>query len=316
MGYLYGFVIAFSISYLLIPRLKKLAFKIGFVDKPTERKKHKSPIPLLGGIGIFAGFFSGYFILGKSMNPNFFSILIASFLIFAIGLVDDWYKTRGKEFAVWPRILVQIISAVIVYHSGIVFRGFTNPFTHEYIVLPVWMQFILSITWLLGVTTVINWSDGMDGLAGGLSAISATTLFVVALAKGQPDSAMMSMLVVGAALGFLRYNKHPAEVYMGDSGANFLGFILGIIALDGAFKQTTMISVSIPILALGIPIFDNLFVIAKRFWEGTPIYKADSRQIHYRLLSSGLTQKQVVSFLYLMSVCLSLVSIILLLLKV
>ncbi|WP_330602808.1 MraY family glycosyltransferase [Anaerosolibacter carboniphilus] len=299
-----------------MPILKEYAVSVNFVDKPTGRKKHKEPIPLIGGVAIFFGFLCGYIFLIKPVDQKFFSILIASFLILLIGLVDDWYKTQGKEFSVWPRLAVQTISAVIVYFSGIVFYGFTNPFTQQYIVLPEFLQFILTVLWLLGVTTVINWSDGMDGLAGSLTAIAGSTLFVVALAKGQNDSALLSVLVVGAVLGFLRYNRHPAQVFMGDSGANFLGFLLGVIALDGAFKQATFISILIPVLALGVPIFDNIFVVVRRFLNGQPIYKADAGQIHHRLLSSGLNPKQVVVFINLISVCLSLMSIIILLLKV
>jgi UDP-GlcNAc:undecaprenyl-phosphate GlcNAc-1-phosphate transferase len=316
MIYFSAFLIVFIIVYSLIPRLTKLAFKTDFVDKPTERKKHIEPVPLLGGLGIFIGFISGYLIFIRPINTKFIAILISSFLVFSIGIIDDWCKTRSKEFPVSPRLVIQILAAIIVYKAGIVFYGFTNPFTHTYVLLPVWIQFILSVTWILGVTTVINWSDGMDGLAGSLATISASTLFLVALAKGQHNSAMLAILIIGAALGFLKYNKHPAQIFMGDSGANFLGFILGIIALDGAFKQTTLISIFIPILALGVPIFDNVFVIIRRFLDGNPIYKADATQIHHRLLSTGLNQKQVVTAISLLSVCLSLVSIILLLLEV
>jgi UDP-GlcNAc:undecaprenyl-phosphate GlcNAc-1-phosphate transferase len=316
MIYFSAFLIVFIIVYSLIPRLRILAFKLDFVDKPTERKKHIEPVPLLGGLGIFIGFISGYLIFIRPINTKFVAIFISSFLVLSIGIVDDWYKTRSKEFPVSPRLIIQFFSAIIVYKAGIVFYGFTNPFTHTYVLLPVWIQFILSVTWLLGVTTVINWSDGMDGLAGSLATISASTLFLVALAKGQHNSSMMAILLIGAVLGFLKYNKHPAQIFMGDSGANFLGFILGIIALDGAFKQTTLISIFIPILALGVPIFDNIFVIIKRFSVGKPIYKADATQIHHRLLSTGLNQKQVVTAISLLSVCLSLVSIILLLLEV
>ena len=316
MKYFYSSFTAFLLVYILIPYLRKLAVKLDFVDMPTERKKHKEPVPLLGGVGIFVGFIFAYFVFVAPFNRESVSILAGSLLVLSIGLVDDWYKTRGIEFPALPKFLVQVLAAIIVYSSGIVFRGFTNPFTHEYILLPPVVQFLLSITWLVGVTTVINFSDGMDGLAGSLSAISGSTLFVVALTKGQPDSAIMAIILVGSTLGFLRYNKHPAQIFMGDSGATFLGFILGVIALDGAFKQTTMISIFIPILALGVPIFDNLFVVFKRFKDKKPIYQADTSQIHYRLLSTGLNQKQVVMFICLVSVCLNLLSIILLLLKV
>ncbi|MCX7748907.1 MAG: undecaprenyl/decaprenyl-phosphate alpha-N-acetylglucosaminyl 1-phosphate transferase [Clostridia bacterium] len=316
MKFVFAFLVVFIIVYVLIPALKKVALKVGFVDRPTGRKKHKRPVPLLGGLGIFIGFVFTYSIFIRPINKEFISILAAASLILIIGLIDDWFKTKGKEFPVLPRLVIQILAAVMVYKAGIVFYGFTNPITHEYIVLPQWIQFVLTITWILGVTTVINWSDGMDGLAGSISAISAATLFVVALVKHQTDSAMMSLILLGAIAGFLKYNRHPAQVFMGDSGANFLGFILGIVALDGAFKQATLVSLLVPILALGVPILDNLFVVIRRLVQKKPIYQADSGQIHHRLLATGLSQKQVLVFLSLVSLCSSFLSIIILLLKI
>lgn len=317
--YAVAFLLSFIIVYLLIPPLSKLAFRIDFVDRPRkdqERKIHKEPIPLTAGFAIFIGFAVTYLLFGDQLNQQSMAVLLGSLLILSIGTVDDWFKTQGKDFPALPKLIIQVLAAVIVYASGIAFTGFYNPFTEAYVWLPVWLQFILTILWIFGVTTVINFSDGMDGLAGGLSAISAGTLFVVALAKGQSDSAMMAVILVGVALAYLKYNKPPAKVFMGDAGATFLGFILSVIALDGAFKHATFWSLLIPILALGVPIFDNIFVVIRRFLQGKPIYQADASQVHYRLLRTGMNQKQVVSFLYLVSVCLSLSSIILLLLQV
>lgn len=316
LGYLFAFLTSFITVVLVTPLLIKFAVKIDFVDRPTERKKHKTPIPLLGGVGIFLGFMIGYILFVDHIEKRSVAIIFSSFLIILIGIIDDWYKTKSKEFPVFPRLMVQIFAAIIIYASGIRFSGFTNPFTHMYIVLPVWLQFILTIMWIFGVTTVINFSDGMDGLAGGLCTISGSTLFIVALFMGQTVSAMMSILLVGASIGFLRYNRYPARTFMGDSGANFMGFILAVIALDGAFKNATLISIFIPILALGLPIFDNIFVVVKRFLSGKPVYKADATQLHHRLLKAGLTPKQVVFVLYLLSMCLNLTSIIILLLPV
>lgn len=319
MKYLLAFCLSFAVVWALIPLLRRLAFHIGFIERPDpekERKIHKEPLPLTGGIGIFAGFAAVYpFFTGKP-DGRALAILAGSLLILGIGIVDDWYKVNGKDFPVFPRLMVQVGAAVVVYACGIVFTGFNNPFTGEMVILPVWLQFLSTVLWIFGVTTVINFTDGIDGLAGGLSSISASTLFVVALAKGQTDSAIMASILVGVALGYLRYNKHPAKILMGDSGATFLGFILSIIALDGAFKQATIISLFVPVLALGLPIFDNIFVVLKRFAERKPIYKADTSQVHHRLLSKGLNQKQVVAFLYLVSLCFSLSAIIILLLNV
>jgi len=313
MKYFAAFAMAFTIVYVLIPVLGKLSFKIGFVDIPNERKIHKHPVPIMGGIGMFIGFVVVFLLFVRHEGEKTLAVLLGSLLVIGIGIVDDWYKAHGKDFPALPKLFVQIAAAIIIYKSGIVFWGFHDPFRQTDVILPVWLQFFFTVMWIFGVTTVINFSDGMDGLAGGISSISATTLFIVALAKGQSISAMMAIILVGTILGFLRYNKHPAKIFMGDAGATFLGFILSIIALDGTFKQATVLSIFIPVLALGVPIFDNIFVVLKRIWERKPIYKADNSQIHFRLMSHGLNQKQVVVFLYLVSLCFSLTSIIVLL---
>ncbi len=316
MNYLLAFSMAFVIVYVLIPPLRKLALKIGFVDMPTERKLHPEPVPHLASLGIFAGFIITFILFSDGINRQKIGILFGSVLVLSIGIIDDWYKTHGLDFPALPKFIVQASAAVFAYFSGIVFTGFNNPFTNDYVMLSPVLQFILTVTWIFGVTTVINFSDGLDGLAGSLSTISAVTLFVVALAKGQTRSAMMAIILVGVALGYLKYNKPPARIYMGDAGAGFMGFILGIIALDGAFKQATVLSLFVPILALGVPIFDNLFVVIKRFKNKKPIYKADRSQAHYRLLSAGLNPKQAVGVLCLINICLSLTSIIIVLLNV
>lgn len=316
MKYLLATIIAFSTVFILTPILMKLAFKYNFTDKPTKRKKHKGETPLCGGIAMFIGFFLAYFI--AFYNYSFdekYGIFIGALLILIIGIVDDYYKSIGKEFGITPRLIVQLLAAVIVFKSGISFEGFTNPFTDEYITLSPIVQFVLTITWIFGVTTVINWSDGMDGLAGGLSFISAMTFAATAIILGQPPSLLFSLITAGVVLAFLYYNRYPAKVFMGDSGANFLGFILSIIALDGAFKGATILSLMIPILALAVPIFDNIFVIFKRVSEGKPIYQADRSQIHYRLQEKGLNTNQIVTFISIISLTCSVISVLLLLIK-
>lgn len=330
MNYIVGAVVSFVIAYLTIPGIMKLSNKIGFTDKPTERKKHRGAIPLCGGIGIYIGFFVSYFLLTSyDVNHKLFIfsggnlydkhqqllVFIGATLILAIGLIDDYYKSKGKEFPIYPRFIVQIIAAIIVFKAGIFFHGFTNPFSGQIITLPIQIQFILTITWIFGVTTVINWSDGMDGLAGGISVVSALTFFFAAMILGQSISASNSIILAGAIFGFLLYNRYPAKVFMGDSGANLIGYLLSIIALDGTFKQATVVSLFIPILALAVPIFDNLFVVFKRFREGNPVYQADRSQMHYRLEKKGLTPRQVVFYIVSISVICSTISILLLLIK-
>lgn len=317
-NYYFALNISFIIVCLVMPKFISVANKIGFVDKPNNRKKHKDLTPLSGGIVMYIGFFLTYpfFINFQKKVEDVIVIFLAATLVIIIGIVDDYYKGLGKEFPIYPRVIIQILAATMVFKIGIVFRGITNPLNGEFILFSYWMQYILTITWIFGITTVINWSDGMDGLAGSLASISAMTMFIVAITKGQINSAYMSITLIGVILAFLMYNIHPAKVFMGDSGANFLGFILSIIALEGAFKQATIISIFVPILALGVPIFDNIFVVFKRFLAGKPVYEADRSQIHYRLLEKGMNVKQIVSYICILSGCLSLISLLILMIIV
>jgi len=315
MDYILAMVVSLLSALMTMPFLMKLANKLHFTDKPSERKQHKTPTPLCGGIALYIGFFISYFLFVRDDLEQQIIVFVAATLIVLIGLIDDWYKTKGKEFPIFPRLVIQLLSAILVFKAGIVFEGFTNPITGNFIELNQAIQFLLTITWIFGVTTVINWSDGMDGLAGGLSLISAITFFLAAIILNQPKSALVSIILAGVICGFLYYNKYPAKVFMGDSGANLLGFILSITALDGAFKQATILSLFIPILALAVPIFDNLFVIIKRFSEGKPVYQADRSQIHYRLEEKGFSTVQVIKYIMLISFIFSASSIVLLLLR-
>lgn len=316
MDYIFAMVVSLLIALITIPFLMKLANKLHFTDKPNKRKQHKMPTPLCGGIALYVGFFISYFIFVKDDLKQQLTVFVAATMIVLIGLIDDWYKTKGKEFPIFPRLVIQLLSAILVFKAGIYFKGFTNPITSNFIEFNGTVQFLLTITWIFGVTTVINWSDGMDGLAGGLSLISAITFFLAAIILNQSDnSALVSIILTGVIIGFLYYNKYPAKVFMGDSGANFLGFILSVTALNGTFKQATVLSLFIPILALAVPIFDNLFVIFKRFTEGKPVYQADRSQIHFRLEEKGFSTVKVVNYIMLISFIFSSISIILLLLK-
>ncbi len=319
MFYFLAFISALLIMLAVTPQFRKLAYRINYLEKPRadiERKVHKEPKPYLAAVGMFLSFWILYLAFGRSFTTKTLTIFASSFMIFAIGMADDWFKINGKDLKALPKMLVQLFACILVYKADILLRGFTNPFDGTYVLLPHWLQFLLTVLWLFGVTTVINFADGLDGLAGGIACISACTLFVVALAKGQNVSALMAVLLVGICLGYLRYNRFPAKILMGDAGATFLGFMLGLISLDGAFKQATVISIFVPILALGLPIFDNIFVVFKRMKAGKPVYIGDSGQVHFRLLSKGLTQKQTVYVLYLVCICLNLSAIILFLLKV
>jgi UDP-N-acetylmuramyl pentapeptide phosphotransferase/UDP-N-acetylglucosamine-1-phosphate transferase len=318
---LYGiaFVVTFILVIILMPLFSKLATRFDFTDKPTERKKHKTPIPLSGGVAMFFAISVGFLIFvmfREYATPALWAVLGGAALIVVVGLVDDLSKARFKEFPVWPRLLVQIGAASIAFAAGVRFTGFTNPLTEQFIYLDIWLQYVLTVLWFVGLITAFNFMDGLDGLSGLLALGSGLTFFVVALAMNQPESAFMSAIFVAAVSGFLRFNLPPAKVYMGDSGAYLLGYMLAAISLHGVFKQATVISLTIPMLAMGVPIFDSILVVVRRVLARKPAHVADSSNIthiHFRLLKNGMKPVHAVMLIFLLSACLNLASIIILL---
>jgi len=314
-----AFVVIFILMLIIMPIFSKLAEKMDFTDKPTERKKHKLPMPLSGGMAMFVAFSVGFFVFtvgGYTFDPVLFAVLIGAALIVAVGLVDDYSKSKGKEFPVWPRLLVHIGSAVILFAAGIRFTGFFNPLSGLYVYMPYPLQFILTVLWVVGLVTAFNFMDGLDGLSGLLALVAGATFFIVAIYMGQSDSAFLAVIFVGMVGGFLRYNLPPAKVYMGDSGAYLLGFLLAAISLHGAFKQATVISLMIPMLAMGVPIFDGILVVARRIIARKPAHIADASNIthmHFRLIREGMKPAHALTLIILLSVCLNLAGIIIML---
>ena len=313
MQYALAGVFSFVLVFFSVPYVQRLALRTGFLDMPNQRKIHKDPIPLLGGLAMYAGFVLTA-ALFTQRTEQFWGVTLGGFLIFAIGIVDDYFKTRCRELPAWPKFVVQLIAASILPLFDVSIQGIHVPFLHVgFLVFPGWLRVVTTVVWVVGITNMMNFLDGLDGLAAGIAAISATTLFLIALVKAHDGMAMFSVILIGCALGFLRHNFHPARIFMGDAGATFLGYVLAAIAVDGAFKSATLVSVVIPVLALGVPIMDAFYVIIRRFRENRPIYVADRGHTFHHLMSSGLTQKQTVTFLYLLGICFSLVSIVILL---
>jgi UDP-N-acetylmuramyl pentapeptide phosphotransferase/UDP-N-acetylglucosamine-1-phosphate transferase len=325
---LIAFAAAVIMVLALMPVFIKLAHKFDFTDKPTERKKHATPVPLVGGAAMFLAFTAGFLIFiafmeVESAYPDdllsaraIAAILTGAAMIVGIGLVDDYSKTRSREFPILPRLLIKIAAACLAFAAGIRFTGFTNPFTDAYITFPFGVQLLLTILWFVGLITAINFMDGLDGLAGLLALLPGCTLFLVAMSMNQTKSAIMSVLFLGAVAGFLRYNLR-GRVWMGDSGAYLLGYLLAVISLHGIFKQATMISMLIPMLALAVPIVDSITVVVRRILAKKPAYEADTTSeithIHYRLTKSGMKPKYAVAMIFLISACLNLTAIILML---
>ncbi|MCL2840019.1 MAG: undecaprenyl/decaprenyl-phosphate alpha-N-acetylglucosaminyl 1-phosphate transferase [Defluviitaleaceae bacterium] len=325
MMHFYGiaFAAVFVLVLVLMPQMAKLAHKLDFTDKPTERKKHKAPMPLSGGVSMFIAVFVGFIIFVfttdlfvEGVDIEMIAVLGGAALIVAVGVVDDYSKSKGKEFPVWPRLLIHIVSASIAFAAGVRFTGFFNPLIDQYVYLPFVLQYVLTVLWFVGLVTAFNFMDGLDGLSGLLALISGSTFFIVALHMGQPESAILAVVLVAAIAGFLRSNLPPARVYMGDSGAYLLGFMLAAISLHGAFKQATVISLIIPMLAMGVPIFDSMLVVVRRILARKPAHVADSTNIthlHFRLLREGMKPAHAVALIILLSACLNLASIILML---
>ena len=315
MLWLLAFALVFILTMCLMPLFVKLANKFDFTDKPTDRKKHRDPMPLSGGLAMFIAFTVGFLIFVIHQDPTMPYLLLGAAMIVAVGLVDDYSKSKGREFPVWPRLLVHIGAASVAFAGNIRFTGFFNHFTDTYVYLPIALQFILTVLWIVGLVTVFNFMDGLDGLSGLLALVAGSTFFVVALYMGQPESAALSAVFVAAVAGFLRFNLPPAKVYMGDSGAYLLGFVLAAISLQGAFKQATVVSIIVPMFAMGVPIFDTILVVVRRLMAHKPAHIADSSDIthiHYRLIKRGLSPRHAVLLIVLVSLCLSLTSIALL----
>jgi UDP-GlcNAc:undecaprenyl-phosphate GlcNAc-1-phosphate transferase len=300
---------AFGVVIGLVPFIRSLALRMGFVDRPGGRKIHKHPIPLMGGVAIYVGSIASMAVF-DGLSPRTMTVALGGTALVAIGLIDDWFKTKGKEFAVWPRVAVYAAVSAVPILFGIKIIGMSKFMGGGMVIFPVWFMWLSTMLWVFAITNMINFIDGVDGLASGIVTISSLTLFVISLMKGQYGTAVMAAVIAGASAAFLVYNFYPAKIFMGDAGATFLGFSLAVLAIDGAFKSATLAAVAVPILVLGVPILDTVIVFFRRILEGKGLHKADKLHTHHSLMQWGLTQTQTVSFLYLVGLLFSLISII------
>jgi len=277
---------------------------MGAVDRPDPRKVHAKSMPRMGGMAIFLAFMLIMLVsLGYGLVPHsFLGVIYGSFVIFLVGLLDDIYQLSPRV-----KLLGQIAAAAIAIYFGVVVHFVANPFDGwmnlGYFAIPV------TLLWIVGITNAINLIDGLDGLAGGVSAIAAITMGLVGIIKGQPFVTLVAFTLVGSLLGFLPYNFHPARTFMGDSGSNFLGFILGCLAIMGTAKSAALISLLLPIVILGIPIFDTFFAIIRRVYNKNPIFLPDRDHLHHRLMALGMSHRRSVLIIYGVSSLFSAVAI-------
>lgn len=312
MIYLYALAFAFSLVILLVPFVRRFAIRAGFVDRPTRRKIHSQPVPLSGGVAIFAGvILTSILFMGHS--SLFRTIIFGGLALVAIGIVDDGYKSRSLEFPVWPRLLVYIAVAFVPVWQGIAIQGISSPSSSAMILFSPLIGTVFTVVWVFALINMLNFIDGIDGLASGVCVISSLTLFAVSLITNHSETAIVAIALAGSCLAFLTYNFHPARIFMGDAGATFLGYTLAVTAIDGTLKGATLLSISVPMLALGVPILDTAIVFSRRLLEGKGLHRADNLHTHHSLMKWGLTQVQTVSFLYLIAAVFSLLSIVILL---
>ncbi|WP_435168265.1 MraY family glycosyltransferase [Paenibacillus glycanilyticus] len=302
------------LTIVFVPVMQKIALKYGIVDRPNWRKIHNRPIPLMGGAALYVACVATI-IAFQGITPLSLSITVGGALLVCIGLMDDASKSKGKDFPIWPRVIIYLSVSMIPLFFGIHMDGIMNPANGHFVGFPVWFDALGTIIWVFALINMINFIDGVDGLASGVCTLSSMTLFVTALIKGQGDIGVTAIIIGGACIGFLIYNFHPARIFMGDAGATFLGYTLAVIAIDGAFKKATFITILVPLLALGLPILDTVIVMLRRLATGKGLHQADKLHTHHALMRWGLTQVQTVSFMYLIAALFSLLSILLLVMK-
>ncbi|WP_019137926.1 glycosyltransferase family 4 protein [Peptoniphilus timonensis] len=295
--YLVPFLAAFVITFLQMPFTIKFAKKKGFLDVPKDnRRVHKKPIPVGGGIAMVISV-SILMLFFLPINKGLVMTIIASLIIAISGLYDD-----KKGLSPKLKFIFQILAAVILIIGGMKIEFVTNPFdSNDALLILNMLSIPVTIFWVCGITNTINLIDGLDGLASGVSMICAISMFFITYNMGRYDVSLVCALVAGACLGFLPFNFNPAKIFMGDTGALYLGFMLSYISISGFLKQAAILMIFVPVLILGVPVFDTAFAMVRRKLSGKSMVEADKGHLHHRLLKMGLNQRQTVVILYSIS---------------
>ncbi len=298
-------LIAFAISAVVVlvstPIVKRVGLTSGRVDVPDSRKVHQRPMVRLGGVSIFLGsltalllvwMLGGFGILPPHKEYEIWGVTIGGLVFFLIGLADDLFSLSPIA-----RLLLQVSAASCAWFVGVQIDFVSIPglgITQ----LPLLISWLFTIVWLVGMTNAVNWIDGLDGLAAGVCGIAAVVMLIVSLFMNQPAAALIVAAMAGGALGFLRYNFNPAQIFMGDGGSYYLGFTLASVGVIGLLKSVTTVAVLLPFLILAVPILDMSAVIIDRLRSGKSPFIADKRHLHHRLLKAGLSHRLTVLFIY------------------
>jgi UDP-GlcNAc:undecaprenyl-phosphate GlcNAc-1-phosphate transferase len=279
----WGALVAFVVVMLLTPAIGNMARHIGAVDVPGGRRLNLRPIPRLGGLALFLGIFVpslAFLPLGRETR----GLLLGAAIAVTVGAIDDF---RGLRW--WEKLAGQLLAAAVPTWFGVWVDRFTFPFIGIH-ALPAWAGVPLTILWIVAIMNMVNFLDGLDGLAAGVAAIAGLTFAVIALSLGKPDAAIMSAIVFGACVGFLRHNFYPARIFMGDSGALLLGFTLAALSVQGLLKTAATVALFFPLLVLAVPIVDTTFVVARRLRHGEKVFEGDQAHLHHRFLRRGFSQ--------------------------
>ena len=319
LQYIIVLISTLVLSAIATPLVRFLAFKIGAVDNPNARRINKVPMPTAGGLAVFIAFAVSvlFFLPGiiKHLNVNgvyihyVLPLVLAGGIIIVTGLIDDI-----KELKPLPKLSGILIAATIIWlWTDFRFDDFKIPFGGPLIHFPSWVSFFLTVLWIVAITNAVNLIDGLDGLVSGVSIISLTTMGIVSYFFLHDSNIFLPLtifILVVSIAGFLPYNYHPAIIYLGDTGALFIGFMIGVLSLQG-LKNSTAVAVVTPMIILGVPITDTVVAIIRRSLSGKKIYEADRMHLHHRLLSMGLTHRGTVLVIYAISFIFSLTSLLL-----
>lgn len=288
--YIIAFLIALITTVITTPIVKKIALRFDIVDKPSDRKIHECDMPRLGGLAIVFGVIVGFLYL--TPESDYMSrIIIGGLIIIILGMIDDKVTLSPKT-----KLFGQIIAAIVVVSSGLLIEYVTIPFYGK---LEFGMfSHLITVLWIIGITNAINLIDGLDGLAAGVSSIALTTILIMAVLDNQWLVIALSLILLGSTIGFLFFNFYPAKIFMGDTGALFLGYSISIISILGLFKSVTIFSLVIPVIILAVPIFDTFFAIVRRIINGQKISRPDNQHLHHRLISMGFSHRATVLIIY------------------
>lgn len=297
-------IVSFGVSYLLTPLMRKIALKTKILSKPDKRTVHSRPIPYLGGVAIYFGFAIAILVvfyisplLLVEFSEKIKGLLIGGTLVVTLGLWDDIKNIRAL-----PKLLGQAVVALVLFSYKFRVEVITNPFGGQ-IHIPFFWSVLITVVWIVGVINALNLIDGLDGLASGITFIGSVVLLSIALFLGNYFTVYLLAALAGSALGFLRFNFHPAKIFMGDAGSMFLGLILAsCVLVEFQYKTATAAVLLIPITVLAIPIYDTTIALVRRLLKKTPIFRPDKRHLHHRLLSMGLSHRYTVLFLYFLCV--------------